>query len=354
MAVSTRRQLQFWGIGTALFAILMWLLGDTLLPFLAGAAIAYFLDPIADRLERLGLGRVGATSVIAVGVVVFMAISLLLLIPILIDQVSSFITAAPEYFASFTKFLTARFPEMFESGSTFQNNMSEMQGKLQEGGLTVLNSLLAGSLQLIDYLVILLVTPVVAFYLLLDWDHLVARINAILPRDHARTIRQLASEIDTALAGFVRGQILVCAILGTFYAVALTVVGLPFGYLVGMVAGLLTFIPYVGALVGGLLSVGIALATFWGDPFRIILVAAIFQLGQLVEGNVLSPNLVGRSVGLHPVTLILALAVFGRLFGFAGMMVAVPVAAAIGVLTRFAMAKYLESPLYTGRPPAEP
>ena len=183
---------------------------------------------------------------------------------------------------------------------------------------------------------------------------MVGRVNAMLPRDHARTIRQLAREIDTALAGFVRGQLLVCLILGTFYAIALTLVGLPFGFLVGMVGGLLTFIPYVGALVGGLLSIGIALATFWGDPLRIILVAGIFQFGQLIEGNVLSPNLVGRSVGLHPVTLILALAVFGRLFGFAGMMVAVPVAAAIGVLTRFALSKYLESPLYIGRPPAEP
>lgn len=354
MAVSHRRQLQFWGVGTLVFILLMWLLGDTLLPFFAGAAVAYFLDPIADRLERLGMGRAVATAIIAVATVLFMAVALLLLVPALIDQVGAFITAAPEYFSQFIAFLSERFPEAFEENSPIRTNLAEAQGRIQEGGLTLLNTVLAGSLQLIDFIVFLLVTPVVAFYLLLDWDHMVGRVNAMLPRDHARTIRQLAREIDTALAGFVRGQLLVCLILGTFYAIALTLVGLPFGFLVGMVGGLLTFIPYVGALVGGLLSIGIALATFWGDPFRIILVAGIFQFGQLIEGNVLSPNLVGRSVGLHPVTLILALAVFGRLFGFAGMMVAVPVAAAIGVLTRFALSKYLESPLYIGRPPAEP
>lgn len=354
MAVSHRRQLQFWGVGTLVFILLMWLLGDTLLPFFAGAAVAYFLDPIADRLERLGMGRAVATAIIAVATVLFMAVALLLLVPALIDQVGAFITAAPEYFSQFIAFLSERFPEAFEENSPIRTNLAEAQGRIQEGGLTLLNTVLAGSLQLIDFIVFLLVTPVVAFYLLLDWDHMVGRVNAMLPRDHARTIRQLAREIDTALAGFVRGQLLVCLILGTFYAITLTLVGLPFGFLVGMVGGLLTFIPYVGALVGGLLSIGIALATFWGDPLRIILVAGIFQFGQLIEGNVLSPNLVGRSVGLHPVTLILALAVFGRLFGFAGMMVAVPVAAAIGVLTRFALSKYLESPLYIGRPPAEP
>lgn len=354
MAVSHRRQLQFWGVGTLVFILLMWLLGDTLLPFFAGAAVAYFLDPIADRLERLGMGRAVATAIIAVATVLFMAVALLLLVPALIDQVGAFITAAPQYFSQFITFLSERFPEAFEENSPIRTNLAEAQGRIQEGGLTLLNTVLAGSLQLIDFIVFLLVTPVVAFYLLLDWDHMVGRVNAMLPRDHARTIRQLAREIDTALAGFVRGQLLVCLILGTFYAITLTLVGLPFGFLVGMVGGLLTFIPYVGALVGGLLSIGIALATFWGDPLRIILVAGIFQFGQLIEGNVLSPNLVGRSVGLHPVTLILALAVFGRLFGFAGMMVAVPVAAAIGVLTRFALSKYLESPLYIGRPPAEP
>jgi predicted PurR-regulated permease PerM len=193
----------------------------------------------------------------------------------------------------------------------------------------------------------------VAFYLLLDWDRMVARINAVLPREHALTIRGLAREIDVVLAGFVRGQISVCLILGAFYAIMLTVVGLPFGYLVGAVAGLISFIPYVGSIVGFVLAMGIALFQFWDEKIWILVVAGIFFFGQFVEGNILSPNLIGKSVGLHPVWLILALSVFGTLFGFTGLLVAVPVAATLGVIGRFLMDQYLGSSMYTGREPPE-
>ena len=202
--------------------------------------------------------------------------------------------------------------------------------------MTMLNSVLASSLQVLDIVVIMLVTPVVAFYLLLDWDSFVAKIDSLLPRRNAGTVRRLAHEIDVVLAGFVRGQSAVCLVLGTFYAVALMTIGLPFGFLVGIVAGLISFIPFVGSFVGGVLSIGIAIFTFWEDPIWILVVAGIFGFGQFVEGNILSPNLIGKSVGLHPVILILALSVFGALFGFAGLLVAVPLAAAIGVLGRFA------------------
>ena len=171
----------------------------------------------------------------------------------------------------------------------------------------MLNQVLVGSLQVLDFLVVLVVTPVVAFYLLLDWDRMVARINAWLPREHAPTIRGLAREIDVVLAGFVRGQLSVCLILGVFYAVALMAIGLQFGFLVGLVAGLISFVPYVGSIVGLVLSVGIALFQFWDDKFWIIVTAGIFFFGQFVEGNILAPNLIGKSVGLHPVWLILAL-----------------------------------------------
>jgi len=194
---------------------------------------------------------------------------------------------------------------------------------------------------------------VVTFYLLLDWDKMVQEINQILPRQHAPTIRRLAREIDVALAGFVRGQLSVCVALGVFYAVALMAVGLQFGFLVGLVAGLISFVPYVGSVVGLVLSVGIALFQFWGDKLWVLVTAGIFFFGQFVEGNILSPNLIGKSVGLHPVWLILALSVFGALFGFAGLLVAVPVSAAIGVLWRFLVGRYLESALYTGRLPPE-
>ena len=177
---------------------------------------------------------------------------------------------------------------------------------------------------------------------------MVAEIDSLLPRDHAPVIRQLAKDVDKTLASFVRGMGTVCLVLGTYYAVALMVVGLQFGLVVGFIAGLVTFIPYLGALIGGALAIGLALFQFWGDWLHIGLVALIFMIGQMVEGNILTPKLVGKSVGLHPVWLLLALSIFGALFGFVGMLVAVPVAAAIGVLARFATGQYMSSKLYRG------
>ena len=195
----------------------------------------------------------------------------------------------------------------------------------------MLESVLSSAASLINVVLLFVIVPVVAFYLLYDWDRMVARIDDLLPRDHAPVIRHLARDIDRTLASFIRGMGTVCLILGTYYALALMLVGLQFGLVVGAVAGLITFIPYIGAVVGGALAIGLALFQFWGDWVSIGLVAGIFVLGQVAEGNFLTPKLVGNSVGLHPVWLIFALSVFGALFGFVGMLVAVPVAAAIGV-----------------------
>ncbi|WP_372834497.1 AI-2E family transporter, partial [Puniceibacterium confluentis] len=220
-------------------------------------------------------------------------------------------------------------------------------------GGELLNTALSSAASILNIVVLFIIVPVVAVYLLLDWDRMVARIDELLPRDHAPTIRQLASEIDNTLASFIRGMGTVCLILGTYYALALMLVGLQFGLVVGFVAGLITFIPYVGALVGGALAIGLGLFQFWGDWLSLGLVAGIFVLGQVIEGNVLTPKLVGNSVGLHPVWLIFALSVFGTLFGFVGMLIAVPMAAALGVIARFAVARYKGSSLYTGTLPGD-
>ncbi len=353
MALSAKHQLRFWGIAFAILILVLWLLGGTLLPFLLGAAIAYFLDPLADRLQKLGLNRVAATSVIAVLAMLLLIAFLVFAVPALVWQVQALVVSMPEYISNLSGLLARRYPEIFGANSAVLRNLSGFETMLRESGITVLNQVLAGSLQVISFLVVLLVTPVVAFYLLLDWDRMVGRINAWLPREHAVTIRGLAREIDMVLAGFVRGQLSVCVILGVFYAVALMAIGLQYGGLVGLIAGLISFIPYIGSTVGLLLSVGIALFQFWDAKVWIIITAGIFFFGQFVEGNILSPNLIGKSVGLHPVWLILALAVFGTLFGFAGLLVAVPVAAALGVIGRFLVDQYLASPMYTGRVPPE-
>lgn len=355
MALSARRQWGFWGIGLALVLLIMWLLGGALLPFIAGAALAYVLDPLADRLERIGMARATATAVIAIAVILAFALIVLFAVPALVAQAQALAVAMPDYLARLTAVLSARFPGLFDENSITRRGLASAEAMLREGGMAMVNQVLASGLQVINFLVVLLVTPVVAFYLLLDWDKIVAKVNGALPRQHAPTIRRLMREIDAVMAGFVRGQLSVCVILGTFYAVALMVIGLPYGFLVGMVAGLISFIPFVGSTVGLLLSVGIALFTFWEQPIWIFVTAGIFGFGQFVEGNILSPHLVGKSVGLHPVLLILALSVFGAMFGFAGLLIAVPVAAALGVLSRYAFDQYLASPLYSGKlPPADP
>lgn len=353
MAVDANRQLRFWGIGFAVLVAALWLLGHTLLPFLLGAALAYFLDPIADRLERLGLNRVWATAVIALTVLVAFVLILLLAVPALVEQGYGLATAMPDYIAGLVEFLSKKYPDFFGESSPIQQNLSSIEGVVRDGGMTVLNQVLVGSLRVIDFLFLLVVTPVVAFYLLLDWDRLLAQLNAILPREHAPTIRRLARDIDVVLAGFVRGQLTVCLSLGIYYAVALMAIGLQFGFLVGLGAGMISFIPYVGSITGLLLATGIALFQFWDDKFWIFATVGIFLFGQFVEGNILSPALVGRSVGLHPVWLILALSVFGALFGFTGLLVAVPVAAALGVIGRFLVEQYKASALYTGKAPPE-
>jgi predicted PurR-regulated permease PerM len=348
MALPVRQQMTYWGVAAFVLLLVLWLLGDVILPFLVGGAIAYFLDPLADRLERLGLGRTMATILIFIVLVLVVVLAALIVIPTLVQQTTDLVQSAPDIADRLRTFLTDRFPSVMEENSPLRGSLVSIGETIEARGGELLQGALSSAAGFVNVLVFLVVAPVVAFYLLLDWDRMVARIDDLLPRDHAPIVRELAGRIDKTLASFVRGQGTVCLILGTFYAVALMLIGLQFGLVVGLVAGLLTFIPYVGALVGGILSIGLALFQFWGDWWSIVAVAAVFQAGQLVEGNILTPKMVGSSVGLHPVWLIFALSAFGTLFGFVGMLVAVPVAAAIGVLVRYALERYREGRLYRG------
>ncbi len=348
MALPIPQQLKYWGIAAAIFFVVLWVLGDVILPFVLGAAIAYFLDPVADRLERWGCSRTIATAIITISALLIFVILALLVIPALAEQTAQLISSAPEMATKLQAVLTERFPDLGDANSTVRKSLASIAETIQSRGDEVVNTVLSSFSGVINAIVLFVIVPVVAFYLLYDWDNMVAKIDNLLPRDHVKTVRKLASEIDATMAGFIRGQGTVCLILGIYYAVALMAVGLNFGLVVGFVAGALTFIPYVGALVGGVLALGLALFQFWGDWLWIILVWAIFQSGQFVEGNILTPRLVGSSVGLHPVWLIFALSAFGTLFGFVGLLVAVPVAAAIGVVIRFALSRYKGSLLYRG------
>lgn len=348
MGLPVKDQARYWGIAAAVFLLMLWFFGDVLLPFLVGGALAYFLDPVADRLQRAGLSRVMATSAISVVALLLVVLLVLSVIPTLIAQLTALVNAAPDIAQKLQAFLIDRFPQLSDETSTIRQTLAQLAATIQSRGGELANGLLSSALGVISAVVFLVVVPVVAFYLLLDWDNMVARIDALIPRDHRATVRDLALQIDKVLAGFVRGQVSVCLILGSYYSIALMTAGLQFGLIVGAIAGAITFIPYVGALVGGVLAIGLALFQFWGDWLSIGIVAGIFGVGQFLEGNILTPKLVGKSVGLHPVWLLFALSSFGSIFGFVGMLVAVPVAASIGVLLRFGVARYQESQLYRG------
>jgi predicted PurR-regulated permease PerM len=353
--MTLQKQITFWVVSFLVLILLLWLLSPILLPFIAGLVLAYFLDPVADALERLGLPRLMATAVILLLSILALVLIGLLIVPILGDQIVKFAGDLPSLMQS----LLARFNEVApqwvkdaiaKSGTDIQGSISDIAGKAAGWTATLLASVWSGGMALVNILSLMVVTPIVAFYLLADWDHLVAKVDGWLPRDHAGEIRTIFADIDAALAGFIRGQGTVCLLLGLFYALALTIAGLKFGLVIGLGAGLLSFIPYVGALVGGLVAIGVGLVQFWPDFTSILIVVGIFAAGQFIEGNFLSPKLVGSSIGLHPVWLMFALFAFGYVFGFVGLLLAVPLAAAAGVLVRFALNQYLASKLYRGVP----
>ncbi len=348
MGLPVEQQAKYWGIATAVLFVLLWFLGDVILPFVLGGALAYCLDPIADRLEKMGLSRIAATIVITLVALMVFTILILLVVPTLIQQTSALIRSAPEIFNNLQTFLAERFPAIMVEDSTIRQQLLKIGEAIESRGAELLNTVVTSAAGLVNILVLVVIVPVVTFYLLLDWDNMTAKIDDLLPRDHAPTVRHLAKEIDKTLASFIRGQGTVCVILGTYYAIALMLIGLNFGLVVGFIAGLISFIPYVGAVVGGGLALGLGIFQFWGEWYMLAAVAAVFFSGQMVEGNILTPNLVGSSVGLHPVWLIFALSVFGSLFGFVGMLVAVPVAAMIGVIARFAISRYKDGRLYNG------
>ncbi|MDB5643242.1 MAG: hypothetical protein JWN07_2559 [Hyphomicrobiales bacterium] len=358
-------KLGFWLGGLVLLVLILWLLADVLMPFAAALAIAYLLDPVADRLQKAGLSRLGATLIILIGFVLLIALLTAVLAPALGHQIASFIEALPgiaarlrdliseqgsgllsRYVAPLARRLGVEFDS---SASGLQGSVGDFTGEASKYAVSMLKSLWSGGRALIGLVSLLVITPVVAFYILLDWDKMVAKVDSWVPLDQRETVRDLARQIDAALSGFLRGQSLVCLFLASWYGIGLSLVGLNYGLLIGMVSGALSFIPYVGSLVCLVLSVGVALVQGWPDLTLLFFVLAVIITGQFLEGNILTPKLVGESVGLHPVWLMLALLAFGSLFGFTGLLLAVPISAAVGVLIRFALRNYLASPLYLGR-----
>jgi predicted PurR-regulated permease PerM len=354
--MNLQRQLLFWLGALLVFIFFVWLLKDILLPFIAGTVLAYLLNPLTDRMERSGMGRGLATFLSVFFFILFFVIVGIILVPVLGTQLVSFIQKLPGYITRLQELVvTAENKEWLQhtigmSIPDIQKSLGDLVGESARWLVSFVQSLWSGGRALISIFSLLVITPVVAFYVLFDWHAMIDKVDSWLPRRHRVTIRALAAQIDRAIAGFLRGQAAVCFIMGIYYAVALALVGLNFGLLIGVSTGVLTFIPYVGSLSGFLIGMTVATVQFFPNWGPIIAVAVVFIIGQFLEGYVLSPKLVGESVGLHPVWLMFALFAFGYLLGFVGLLIAIPLAAAIGVLLRFAISRYMASPLYTDKP----
>ena len=344
------RNLFIWLSIFVLFFVCVYFLRSVLLPFVAGIIIGYLLDPWADKFTKLGMNRTLATVLVLFLVVIFFVPAMALLVGVIDEQLSSFISKVPAYVTSLAKKmepllveLQERFPALGADKMKMYMQENVANGLKLTGG--ILRGVINSGFAIINLLSLLLITPIVAFYMLRDWDSFIAKVDDLLPQKYKVSIVQQAKEIDTILAGFIRGQLSVCVLLGAFYALGLYIVGLDLGVLVGFIAGIISFIPYVGSVTGLVLSLGLAFAQF-SDYANILQVVAVFAVGQFLEGNFLTPKLVGESVGLHPVWVMFALLAGGVLLGFLGLMIAVPLAAIIGVIVRHLLINYKNSNLY--------
>ena len=347
------RQLLFWLAALALFVAAIALLKNILLPFAVAVVLAYFLNPVADRLVERGVGRTWAAALIVGLVALLVALVIVLLGPVVVDQTRRLVAALPgelDRLQAAVENLASTWlgPNTPAFKTALDRSINDLSQNWTSTAAAIVTSMWSGGLALVNFVSLLLITPVVVFYLLVDWHPMLERIDGALPRDHAPTIRRLAGDINDAVAAFIRGQGAICLVLGIFYAIGLGWAGVDYGLLVGLTTGFLAFIPVIGWLLGLITAVGLALVQFWPNPAPLLKVIAVLVTGLAVDAAFLSPRFVGKKIGLHPVWLIFALFVFSYLFGLVGTLVAVPLAAAIGVLVRFAIQVYLDSPVYQG------
>ena len=348
-----QKQALFWFTLAVLFVLAILTLQEILLPFVAGLVIAYALNPLVDRIERLGLGRLLASLLIVLVLLVVFVVVLVFLVPILVSQAEQLIASIPGELERlrpiFDKWARARLGAQYaDISAALDEAFASIGTNWTSYAAPVLQSLWDRGQAIIDFISLVLITPIVVFYLLVDWPQMMARLGDWLPRDHEATLRRLAGEMDAAIGAFIRGQGIVCLVLGTIYTVGLTLIDLQYGLLIGIATGVTSFVPVVGTVLGLITASIVAVIQGWPDLTFLGLVVLIFGIGQALDAGFLSPRVVGPKVGLHPVALIFALFVFSYLFGFVGVLVAVPMAAAIGVLIRFGLSLYLASPIYRG------
>ena len=340
----------FWGILFLLFCITVYALKSILLPFAVGITIGYLFDPLVGKLTKRGCNRTLAAILILALAAIIIIPTLVLLIGIINEQLMRFLHFLPEYISSLTKKaepflreLNHKFPNF--NSEKIKEQLGNNASNALRVGVSTIGKIIGGGLAFLSLLSLLVITPVVTFYMLRDWKHFTKKIDDLLPKRSKTTIRKIAKDIDRVIAGFIRGQMTICLILGMFYGTALHITGLQLGFVIGFIAGIISFIPYVGSIFGFLVSMTIAFVQF--DSYSsMLLIVGIFAIGQLLEGSFLTPKFIGESIGLHPVWVMFALLTGGVLLGFLGLLIAIPTAAVIGVLVRHSIENYKKSEYY--------
>ncbi len=321
---------------------------EVLFPFIFAMVLAYLLDPIVDRLEAFGLNRLSASILVMALAMGIIFVSAIVVLPTLIEQTQSIILLTPDFVDVVLVRLANLLPPHFDKELLINNGLSALTQSAQKYGADLASQLALYAVALVDLVVLFLIVPIITFYLLMDWNKIVSKVSKYLPSDRSDDIHLIILEIDETLSGFIRGQLLVCFILGLFYSVTLFWLELNYCFLIGVFAGILSFIPFLGAILGATVALAVALFQFWGAPDQIVLVAVFFIVGQVIEGNFLTPKLVGGAVKLHPVFLMLAVSVGGAVAGLSGVLLSVPLAAIFGVLIRYFLKQYLETDGFTG------
>ena len=319
---------------SAVALIVLWMLSEVLKPFIFSIILAYCLNPIVNRIEQNGIARFVAVIAVMFLSVGFIILSAVIILPQIISQIQALISITPDLLLVFLSKINEYFPGFFKDGTLSDKGFSFLKNHIGAKGVTVAKEIFSYSIAIFDTIILLFVVPVVTFYLLADWNTLLDRMRGLLPKSSRSQVLKVVMEIDQVLSSFLRGQLIICTLLAFLYSAGLLVVNLEYAILIGCFAGFISFIPFIGAILGAVIALWVAVFQFWADPFQIGLVAAVFLFGQLLESNFLTPKLVGKAICLHPVWIIFSLSVGGALAGLSGVMLAVPVAAIVGVLVR--------------------
>lgn len=341
----------FWIISALLITGFIWLFQSILTPFILGAIIAYILNPAVKALEKIHLNRIAASVLLTLAFVLSLAGAFVMLIPLVIDDLITFANKVPAYVK---EILNAAEPvrrilqdNMQDSNGDFlKQALQNTSGNIIQFTQTVLKEFVSGGFILVNFISLIVITPFVTFFMMMEWPEILKWFKSVIPRNQYETVSGLVQSIDTKISGFIRGQLIIALILAIVYTVALKLAGLEFALLLGLGAGILSIIPLIGSLSGMLAGAIVA----WFQTYDILftlLIAGIFAIGQFVEGNVLTPKIIGDKVGLHPLWILFSLMAGGAVFGITGMLLSVPVAAIISVLTGFALSQYKQSSYYS-------